>query len=180
MADNTIINPGSGGDTIATDDISSVKYPRVKIVLGADGVNDGDVASGNRFPCAYLAATTDTIAAKLATDAIMNGTTALTPKFKVISCASSGNNTIIAAVASKKLRVLSFVLNGAATVNWKFQDGAGGTDLTGLMPIVGGVLGVYSIPFCPVGWFETTANTLLNLNLSGAVQVSGWLTYVEV
>jgi hypothetical protein len=30
------------------------------------------------------------------------------------------------------------------------------------------------------GWFETADNTLLNLELGGAVQVSGALTYIEV
>jgi hypothetical protein len=50
MADNTTLNTGSGGDVIATDDIAGVKYQRVKLTLGADGVNDGDVASGNALP----------------------------------------------------------------------------------------------------------------------------------
>lgn len=50
MVDNTELSSGSGGDTIATDDISGVKYPRSKIVIGADGTNDGDVASANPLP----------------------------------------------------------------------------------------------------------------------------------
>jgi hypothetical protein len=50
MADNTTLNTGTGGDVIATDDISGVKYQRVKIVLGADGVNGGDVSSSNAMP----------------------------------------------------------------------------------------------------------------------------------
>ncbi len=50
MADNTTLNAMSGGDVIATDEISSVKYQRVKLILGANGVNDGDVASGNPLP----------------------------------------------------------------------------------------------------------------------------------
>jgi hypothetical protein len=50
MADNTILNTGTGGDTIASDDISSVKYQRVKLIHGADGVNDGDVSTTNPFP----------------------------------------------------------------------------------------------------------------------------------
>jgi hypothetical protein len=51
MADNTQLNSGSGGDVIASDDIGpGVKYQRVKVTLGADGVNDGDVASGNPMP----------------------------------------------------------------------------------------------------------------------------------
>lgn len=50
MADNTTLNSGTGGDVIATDDISGVKYQRVKIVLGADGINSGDVSSSNAMP----------------------------------------------------------------------------------------------------------------------------------
>ena len=50
MADNTTINPGSGGDLIATDEIAGIKYPRSKITLGADGQNDGDVSSSNPLP----------------------------------------------------------------------------------------------------------------------------------
>lgn len=50
MADNTTLNTGTGGDVIATDDISSVKYQRVKIVEGADGVNDGDISATNPLP----------------------------------------------------------------------------------------------------------------------------------
>jgi hypothetical protein len=38
----------------------------------------------------------------------------------------------------------------------------------------------FVLPFNPVGWFETAANTLLNLELSGAVSVDGSLVYIEV
>lgn len=50
MADNTTLTAGAGGDTVATDDIGGVKYQRVKLVEGADGVNDGDVSSANPLP----------------------------------------------------------------------------------------------------------------------------------
>ena len=50
MADNTTLNVGSGGDVIATDDIGGVKYQRIKLVHGIDGVNDGDVSSANPLP----------------------------------------------------------------------------------------------------------------------------------
>lgn len=50
MADNTTLDTGSGGDTIATDDIGGVKYPRSKLVIGADGTNDGDVSATNPLP----------------------------------------------------------------------------------------------------------------------------------
>ena len=40
----------SGGDTIAADDISGVKYQRIKLIHGADGTNDGDVSTANGLP----------------------------------------------------------------------------------------------------------------------------------
>lgn len=51
MADNTILPLGTeDGDTYASDDIGGVKYQRVKVTLGADGTNDGDVSATNPVP----------------------------------------------------------------------------------------------------------------------------------
>lgn len=50
MADNITTNPGTGGAVLATDDIGGVQYPRTKLVIGADGVNDGDVSAANPMP----------------------------------------------------------------------------------------------------------------------------------
>lgn len=52
MADNTTLPAGVGGDSIATDDIGGVKFQRVKLIHGADGVNAGDVAETNPLPVA--------------------------------------------------------------------------------------------------------------------------------
>lgn len=49
MADNLAITPGTGAN-IATDDIGGNHFQRVKLTLGADGVNDGDVSSSNPVP----------------------------------------------------------------------------------------------------------------------------------
>lgn len=49
MADNVAITEGSG-TTIAADEIAGAKHQRVKITLGADGTNDGDVSSANPMP----------------------------------------------------------------------------------------------------------------------------------
>jgi hypothetical protein len=38
MADTFVTNAGSGGNTFASDDISSVHYPRIKVSQGIDGV----------------------------------------------------------------------------------------------------------------------------------------------
>ena len=50
MADNTTLNTGTGGDVIASDDISGVKHQRIKLIHGADGTNDGDVSRSNPLP----------------------------------------------------------------------------------------------------------------------------------
>lgn len=50
MADNVTTNPGVGGAVFATDDIGGVQYPRTKLVIGADGVNGGDVSAANPLP----------------------------------------------------------------------------------------------------------------------------------
>jgi len=49
MADNVGYTPGAGA-SIAADDISGVLYQRMKVTLGADGVNGGDLSSSNPMP----------------------------------------------------------------------------------------------------------------------------------
>lgn len=49
LSDNTTLNPGSGGDVIALDDIGGVKYQRVKVNYGADGTAT-DVSTTNPLP----------------------------------------------------------------------------------------------------------------------------------
>ena len=56
MADNVLLNAGVGGDIIAADEIpalSGIKFPRCKITLGADGVDDADVSSSNPMPILF-------------------------------------------------------------------------------------------------------------------------------
>src|SRR5687767_9951497 len=50
MADNVQANAGSSGATFAADDIGGIHFPRSKIIIGADGVNDGDVSAANPLP----------------------------------------------------------------------------------------------------------------------------------
>ncbi len=48
MADDITL-PGTGS-VVAADEISNVKYQRVKLIHGADGTNDGDVSAANPYP----------------------------------------------------------------------------------------------------------------------------------
>lgn len=168
MADSYTTNPGSGGTVFASDDISGTHWPRVKPGWGADGTAT-DVSVAAPMP----------VQAVLSTASLSNAGTLVTPVFAAIAASSSGNNTIVAAAgASNKIRVLAVQLTAAGTVNAKWQSGASGTDLTGLAYLVANT--GYVLPFNPSGWFETAANTLLNLNLSAAIAVGGSITYVVV
>jgi hypothetical protein len=202
MADNFAFDLGSGA-TGASDEIGGVHYARVKAVWGADGVaNDTEDSNGKRLPVKVgealpagtnnigdvdvlsqpaRVATTDNIGAKIATDAIMNGTTALTPKFAAIAAASSGSNTLVAAVTSKKIRVLALMGVVNAATNIYFDDGAsniifgGSTNKIELVANQGFVL-----QFNPIGWMETASGQALRVNLSAANKFSGGVVYVEV
>lgn len=118
------------------------------------------------------------VAASDETSTLYNATTALTPKFAVISAALSGDNTLVAAVTGKKIRVLNGVLLASGTVSVRFESGAAGTALTGVIPLTAQT--GFQIPYAPVGNFESASGVLLNLELSAAVGVYGWLCYVEV
>ena len=48
MADNYVVNAGSGGSTFAADDVGSVLYSRVKRSFGRDGIVS-DVGTGFRL-----------------------------------------------------------------------------------------------------------------------------------
>lgn len=121
--------------------------------------------------------TSSSISAVLTTHVVSNNGTALTPKFAAISASSSGDNTVVAAVTSKKIRVLRWSLSANGAVNAKWKSATAG-DITGLRYLqqYGGGGGT----LCEIGHFETTAGEALVLNLSAAVAVGGDLTYVEV
>lgn len=113
------------------------------------------------------------------TGTVYNGSTALTPKFQKITASSSGATTIVAAVTSKKIRVIAWDVVVNAAVNFKWQSHVTPTDVTGLYYMSGQGNGV-ARGYNPVGYFETVSGEALDINLSGAVAVGGVLTYVEV
>lgn len=71
MADNTVINPGTGGDVIATDDVAGVKFQRMKVCFGADGTA-ADVAASAPLPATQVcgAATVTSVAASTSSVAL--------------------------------------------------------------------------------------------------------------
>lgn len=165
MADNVAITAGSG-TTIATDDIGSgVQVQRVKPVWGADGTGT-DTQVAQPLP----------VQSTMESSQMTMAGTVVTPLYAVINVSASGDSTLIAAVTSKKIRVLSYSLVCDGAVAVKFTDGAGGTALTGAMSFAAN--GGISTPYCPVGHFQGSTTTPLEINLSAAVGVRGHLTYI--
>lgn len=103
-------------------------------------------------------------------------------KFAKIDVSSSGSNTIVSAVTGKKIRVLAYTIIAAGAVTAKWQSAS--TDLSGAMSLAanGGAAPSISIlaPGNMIGLFETAPGEALNLNLGGAVNVAGHMTYIEV
>ena len=50
MTANTTLNVGTGGDVIATDDFTTAKAQRVKLMLGATGIDGGNISPSNPVP----------------------------------------------------------------------------------------------------------------------------------
>lgn len=172
-----IVSGAVSGGQMQVDIIASL--PAGTNAIGKLSANSGvDIGDVDVTSQPARAASADTTGAALMTNIINDGTTALTPKFAVIDDAVSGNNTIVIAVSGKKIRVLSLTMIATGDVLARFEDGAGGTALTGQMDLT--TNSGMSVAFSPVGHFETSSNTLLNLELDGAVSVDGFLTYIEV
>ena len=94
-----------------------------------------------------------------------------------INTASSGDNTIVAAVSGEKVQVwkIFFWVNG--TVSVTIKDGAS-TSLTGAMAMVA-QNEFYKRLDETIPWFTTTAGNALVINLSGAIQISGRVYYTQ-
>lgn len=172
------------------DTMGSPSVPNVGALLALfDGTNyvraRGDTSNGmdvdvTRMPAA--ARTTDAIAAALQTDAIMNGATALTPKWAFANISSgTTDGSVVAAVTSKKIRPLGFIImaGGTATnVTLNTKPAGAGSAKTALFacPANGGLVAQFN----PVGWFETVSGEGLTATTGAGSTVGIHVLYVEV
>lgn len=183
MSDNTILNVGTGGDTLRTKDRGAFKTPASIIDLGGgseDLLTGGQKVAAHSLP--VVLASDANVGVSQRTDQLLNSAAALTPQFAAINASTSGDGNVLVAAqgAGKKIRVLYYSGQAAAAVTVKFRDFDGTStyvDLTGPhallanQPMPGG-------SYLPIGHFITQANHALTLNLNGAVQFSGHLVYV--
>lgn len=124
MADNVEAGSGSGGPTFATDDIGgipAVQVPRIKLMLGADGVNDGDVSSANPLPISDAGGT-------LTVDGTVAVTNAgLTELAAAINASNQMDVNIAASGATVPVSLTSTTITGTVAVT----DNAGSLTVDG-------------------------------------------------
>ena len=96
-----------------------------------------------------------------------------------IDASSSGDNTIVSAVAGRRIRVYEYVIvaNAAVVVKWRSDT----TDISGPMNLAAAGYGISTpasnISLFPVPKLMTATGEALKLNLGSAVQVGGHMTY---
>ena len=89
---------------------------------------------------------------------------------------ASGNTEIVATQgAATRIRVLSVHAQSTVANTVKFQSAT--TDISAGMPC--GATGGYIKPDNPHGWFQTTANEALNVNISVATPTGVDITWVQ-
>lgn len=94
-----------------------------------------------------------------------------------IAASGAGGNELVAAVATRKIRVLAFALSFSGTTNSKFRTGTS-ADLTGLFyGLAGTQVSSPAVDFSNRGHFETVVGEALTLDLSAAVAVGGYVIY---
>lgn len=180
MADNVAITAGAG-TSIATEDVGGVHHQKVKIEFGGDAAATM-VSSGDPLPVTAPAAarTTHSIAAAIQTDALMNGLTALTPKFFTETVAASDTDEeLVAAVTgpNKIIRVIALVVQcGGTATTCTFESGT----TTRIHKVPAGANGGQVLPFNPAGWFQTASGSSLTVTTGTGsdTEISG--VYVEV
>lgn len=97
---------------------------------------------------------------------------------------SAADNTVVAAVADKKIRVIAALLVGVGNCTARFESGTGGVALTGQMnlsqndsALIAGATAIIPMPYNPAGWFETASGVLLNLEIGNSGDVRGCVVY---
>lgn len=172
------LDSGGGTDTRAVVGL-------VGSASGGGALIPGDATNGlfvqvKTMPAA--ARTTDHLGAADMTDVVMNGLTTLTPKYaKANVAASSTDSSIVAAVASKKIRVLAFRLHGGGTatnVTFNSKPAGAGTAISELFAL--GANGGHSPGYCPVGHFETVSAEGLTVTTGTGSTMGIGVVYIEV
>jgi len=94
MADNVVLNPGVGGDIVATDDVGGVNFQRIKLDVGGDGVSSPVVGSLPVSPVS-AALTEYTQAGVIAINTVLVTLDCLNWRSASIQCTSMGTTGVV-------------------------------------------------------------------------------------
>lgn len=97
-------------------------------------------------------------------------------KRAVISAAAAADNTIVAAVSGKRIVLLGLFLVSTSANGLTLKSDS--TAISGAMAVAAN--GTLVLPVSDRGYVETAVGEALKLALSGATQVSGAVTYIEI
>lgn len=161
--------------TVASSSVSPVGY--LADETATDSVDEGDVGAP-RMSLDRIAYAT----ALLASDYVRAGGASLAPKFAFANiAASTTDGAVVAAVASKKIRVLALaaVCGGTATT-LVFTSKPAGAGSAISPTYANGANGGEALPFSPVGWFETVAGEGLSATTGAGSTTGVQVVYVEV
>lgn len=101
-----------------------------------------------------------------------------TPHVNVpLSTSSSGDNTVVAAIAGAKIRVLAAAVVSTLANVVTFKSGAS-TSISGAFPL--GANGGIVLPFNEHGWFETATGEALVLNMGTATATGVQVQYIRI
>ena len=98
-------------------------------------------------------------------------------KSAVIDETNTADKEIVAAVSGVIINVHAFVITATAAGTYRFESGAGGTALTGVMNFNTDDTIVF--PFSEVPWFATAAGSSLSMELADTGDIDGVLIYSE-
>ena len=162
MTDNTVLpTSDAGGDTIALDDIGGVKYPRSKIVIGADGTNDGDVSSANPLPISGPVTNAGTFAVQVTSAP----STAVTGPLTDTELRASAVPVSVATIPSHAVtNAGTFAVQASQTGSWTVDLGA--TDNAVLDAIAASVAGTLTVGL-PTGASTASNQTTLIGHVDG-------------
>lgn len=153
----------------------------------ADSVKSGflrtDVAGGSLGPLVVAGSVTAAAGSAAPVTGQVNDQAgvALTPKYAFANVAASATDSaIVAAVATKKIRVLGVVfVAGATATNLTFTSKPAGAGAAKSCLFANGANGGASLPFSPVGWFETVAGEGLSATTGAGSTTGIQVVYVE-
>jgi hypothetical protein len=92
-----------------------------------------------------------------------------------LSTAASGDTVLVTVPATKRLRLISAVINasgGANTITFK----TGSTSRTGALDLPADINTV--LDYNPAGWFTGALDEDLAINLTAATAIGGMITYI--